>query len=360
VNADHSEEMEPVARAAANMERLKDAYYRCRFRWLIGELAAVASDESSGISSWERLLLQANTHFELHEVGLALDIVKTAEAEKPAGFSEDYLYVKARLAYFLEDYAGAEKAFAEIIEATREPLHRFKALLGIANIRYSQAKAGEARTSIAQLDSMLGDARNDDRISLLILKGNVASAETRYAESKRHFEDAMRLAAAEGWTFFLTRCIYGLAGIAESEHRETELKCLVGVVRAMTDSSESIYFSFRVNERFKEANETLETPLTFDEDHCRIQVRGKWVTFQDRPLLFRFLHLLDKRSSFVGKEDIALYLWPEQRYNPAIHDPRIFDIAKRTRALVEAFESQPVLLLSGRAGYRLASAQPNG
>jgi hypothetical protein len=81
---------------------------------------------------------------------------------------------------------------------------------------------------------------------------------------------------------------------------------------------------------------------------------GKWVAFHDRPLLYRFLEVVYGSESFVPKDAIAKHLWPNDEYKPRLHDPRMFDIAKRVREIVTGCNEQPLTLLSGRLGYKLA------
>ncbi len=87
------------------------------------------------------------------------------------------------------------------------------------------------------------------------------------------------------------------------------------------------------------------------------QFLGKRIPLHDKPLIYNFLEFLHRKPGFVSKSDIACHLWPDQKYKARTHDPRIFDLARRIRALIEPYENQPVCLLSGRFGYKLASKE---
>ena len=172
--------------------------------------------------------------------------------------------------------------------------------------------------------------------------------------AKTYFSKALSLAAAKTWNYFVTRCLYGLALVAEKNEQQSELLWTLNILRSFVDESELLYFSHLVNERF--ANQfTINTPIEFDSQNMRIMVKDRWLAFHDKPLLYRFLEILHKMQTFVGKDTLATDLWPDEDYKPRVHDPRIFDIAKRARQLIEAYEDQPIVLLSGRLGYKLAS-----
>ena len=141
--------------------------------------------------------------------------------------------------------------------------------------------------------------------------------------------------------------------------RPEALEATLDLLRCYLDTDESIYLTYLVNERFKDNNFTLNSPLQFDHEFKRIAVQGKWIPLHDKPLIYNFLDALHRKEGFVSKGQIAAKLWPDQQYKPRTHDPRIFDLARRIRALIEPYENQPVCLLSGRFGYKLASKDLN-
>ena len=225
----------------------------------------------------------------------------------------------------------------------------------MANVAYTLKEFHKIPEMIEGLCSFEPLNRDDDRISLTIFLGNYYLASGASTElAKSYFSKALSLAAAKTWNYFVTRCIYGLALVAEKNEQQSELLWTLNILRSFVDESELLYFSHLVNERF--ANYfTINTPIEFDNQNKRIMVKEKWLAFHDKPLLYRFLEMLHQQQTFVGKDALATDLWPDEEYKPRVHDPRIFDIAKRARQLIEAYENQPVVLLSGRLGYKLAS-----
>lgn len=331
--------------------RLQDLFYRCKFSELLGEIEQL---EASGQSDSEVALIKANTLFELHRVDESRDVLKSIRQAKDA-FDEAYLYSAARLCYLDDNPVDARPLFLEIYSQTAKDNYKFKALLGVANTHYTQGEFGKIPDLITQLHAFEPLPRDDERISLMIFLGNYYFASGTSSElAKQYFKKALSAAAAKTWTYFITRSLYGIAAICEKEGQASELMWTLDILQSFVDQSEQLFYAYLVNVKFK-AHFSINTPMEFDTANRRIMIKDKWLAFHDRPLLFQFLLLLHMNGSFVDKEAIAKDLWPEEGYKPRVHDPRIFDIAKRARNLIEAYENQPVVLLSGRMGYKLAS-----
>jgi hypothetical protein len=334
------------------MNALQDLFYRSKFGDL---LKALEAQEEGGVSlDSERALLKANTLFELHRVADAKKYLKSVSQQKDS-FDEAYLYSAARLCYFDSASTQARALFTEIAENSSDRNYRFKALLGIANTYYTEGEYGKIPAIISELHAFEPLTREDEKISFLIFLGNyyfVSGASSELA--KQYFKKALSTAASLTWTYFITRSLYGISCVCEKDGQTQELLWTLDILQSFVDQSEQLFFSFVVNNRFKQ-HFSINIPMEFDNANKRILVKNKWLGFHDKPLLFQFLLKLHEKADFINKETLATELWPEETYKPRIHDPRIFDIAKRARNLIEAYENQPIVLLSGRMGYKLAS-----
>lgn len=332
--------------------RLQDLFYRCKFSELLTEIAAL---EAAGLADSEVALIKANALFEQHQVPECRAALRSISQAKDT-FDEAYLYAAARLCYLDDNpQADARPLFEEIHRETKKDSYKFKSLLGIANTYYTKGEYAKIPDLITQLHAFEPLPRDDERISLMIFLGNFYFASGQSSElAKQYFKKALSAAAANTWTYFITRSLYGIAAICEKESQASELMWTLDILQSFVDQSELRFFAHVVNVKFK-AHFSINTPMEFDTANRRIMIRDKWLAFHDRPLLFQFLLLLHMTGSFVEKEAIAKDLWPEEGYKPRVHDPRIFDIAKRARNLIEGYENQPVVLLSGRMGYKLAS-----
>lgn len=346
----------------------KDLFYRCKFRRLIDAIAQTDQNTLTTTQVIELKLLKANAMYELHQIHDSIAALKEVSAlakESSAaqgGSSEDsevqdhYLYSLARLNYMDNDLTSAFSIFEEIYQSTASSKQRFKSLLGMANVHHSRAEYAKIPKLIDEMRAFEPLDEDDDRITLLIFLGNYAlMTDANGAVPRGYFTKALAAAANRTWTYWINRCFYGLARLAEKTGDMKELEWTLNILRSFVDQSESLFFSFLVNDRFKDYSFAIETEIEFDTRNKRILLHNKWVNFHDRPLVYSFLETLKRRGEFTTKDAIAKELWPTEDYKPKVHDPRIFDIAKRARGLIETYEHQPVVLLSGRLGYKLAS-----
>lgn len=332
--------------------QLQDLFYRCKFSQILEELDAY--EKTVGPLNAERRLIKANVFSEQHRVAEARAVLKDVSKEKD-GFDAAYLYGLARLSYMNDNHEEARALVTEIYETSDDPSYKFKGLLGIANTYYSQRDFAPIPALIESLHSFEPLPKDEERISLLIFLGNYYLASGTSPElAKQYFKKALSHSAAKTWTYFITRSLYGMAHVCEKEHQTTELMWTLEILQSFVDESEQKQFAYFVNYYFK-AYLTINTPMEFDTSNRRIMLKNRWLPFHDKPLLFQFLLLLHAKANFVEKEAIASHLWPEEGYKPRVHDPRIFDIAKRARNMIESYETQPIVLLSGRMGYKLAS-----
>jgi tetratricopeptide (TPR) repeat protein len=334
------------------LEFLQDLFYRSKFGQLLTELDAIEAENE--VLSNELLLLKANVLFELHKVAECKDILKQVRKSNDT-FDVNYLYAAARLAYLDGENENALALAEEIYNQTDDPHQKFKSLLGIANTHYTLGSMTKIPKIIEDLCSFEPLKKDDERISLMIFLGNYYFASGASSDlAKTYFKKAMTTSAANTWTYFITRSLYGMACVHERAKATNELMWTLDILQSFVDESEQLFFSHIVNSKFK-SHFAISTPVEFDTENRRVLIKNAWIPFHDKPMLFQFLLLLHERSSFVTKDSIAADLWPDEGYKPRVHDPRIFDIAKRARHLIEAYESQPVVLLSGRMGYKLAS-----
>jgi tetratricopeptide (TPR) repeat protein len=344
-----------VSAPPRSITELQDLFYRSKFAEILAELERVEDLEpEAGALDAERVLIKANALFELHRVADAKKTLRSL-SQRSEAFDENYLYALARVSYLDDDATEAMRIFTEIHNTTLNERHKFKSLLGVANAHYSLGEYAKLPPIINKLCSYEPLDRDDERISLMFFLGNFYFASGASADlAKQYYKKALSASARNTWTYFIVRSLYFIATICESEGQTSELMWTLDILQSFVDESEQLFFSHVVNEKFK-GYFSINTPMEFDTGNKRIMIKSSWVPFHDKPLLFQFLLLLHATGDFVGKESIARDLWPHEDYKPRVHDPRIFDIAKRARNIIEAYENQPIVLLSGRMGYKLAS-----
>jgi hypothetical protein len=216
-----------------------------------------------------------------------------------------------------------------------------------------------ARDQLSRLEALLPKDDDADLLALLLFRANLARLAGDQGGTEREGARAFQLAVKHGWSFFIQRSLYVLANLHQDLGQITAARCHLKLLKAVVDPEESVYMCYLVNQRFMEQDLALPTTFRFDADNFRVMISGQWLHLDNKPLIFAFLRCLHECTGFVEKECLAERLWPGEAYNPVVHDARIFDIARRTRALIECYEHQPVSLLSGRLGYRLAKNLEN-
>ena len=332
------------------INHVQDLFYRSKFNEVIQRINLQAKEEPI---TTDLLLIKANAYFELHQVEKCKEILETACDQESE--SDDYLYALARISHLDNESAKSKYFILKLTDSAQTKSQKFKATLGLANILFSENNYSALPKLIEKLCSFEPLERADERISLMIFLGNYyMGTGTSNDVARTYFKKALSLSSSHTWTYFITRSLYGLACVLEKENQHAELMWTLEILNSFVDESQQKFFSHLVNKKFQQYF-TINTPIEFDQSNTRIFIKDKWVTFYDKPMLFKFLNMLHDRNSFVEKKEIAEGLWPEDVYKSRVHDPRIFDIAKRARNLIEAYDNQPAVLLSGRMGYKLAS-----
>ena len=300
-------------------------------------------------------LFKVSALYELQKVDAAKELLKSLAVQPELRGSPLLEYARGKLAYFEEDFDQAEESFAHLSQRSNDSKTIFRGLLGLANIFYSSDQLKKIPLLIARLESLKAYVTTEDLISLEMLTGNF------YREygpdqilAKRYFSKALSMATHKSWNYFIMRALYGLASVSQKNNKQQDLRCTLEILEAMLQYSESVFFKHLVNRKFKESNFSINTAFKINSKQMTVCIEGKLLDLHKSPMIFNFIELLHQHRDFVAKPMIANTLWPEQTYLPKSHDPRIFDLAKRVRQIVEINANNPVILLSGRAGFKLA------
>ena len=343
----------------SKVEEVKNLCYQCEFR-RVEELVDKSLALDPGPDSFFKMqLYKSQALFEMHRVNEAKDLLRhlTEHDEKQSDF---YLYVMAKLHYADKDWEKAIRLFRLLADKSESVSEYFKAILGLTNSYYSISKTIEIKRLLPELEELLDVVPLDQNLSFRLLQANVCySVDKNLTKAKRIFQDVIRKSIPHQWNYFIIKSLFGLSAMYQESGHGESLEATLDLLQCYLNSDESTYLTYLVNERFKDNNIALSSPLQFDHEFKRIAVQGKWVPLHDKPLIYHFLDVLHCKDGFVSKEQLASALWPDQEYKPRTHDPRIFDLARRVRALIEPYENQPVCLLSGRFGYKLATKDPN-
>ena len=344
---------------AESIDRIKDLCYQCEFRAVVDAVDMSLKQEPDSDSFFKLQLYKSQALLEMHQVDEAKALLKslTEHEEKQSDF---YLYVMAKLHYSDKEWEKSVRLFRLLADKSESVIDYFKAILGLANAYYSINKSTEIKRLLNELEEMLDIVPLDQSLSYQLIKANVAYLfDNDVPSAQRIFYDVIKASIAKNWNYFIIKSLYGLSSMFQEIGKLESLEVSLDMLNCYLDTNESVYLTYLVNEQFKDVNFSLSSPLQFDHEFKRIAVLGKWIPLHDKPLIYNFLEYLHRKPGFVSKQEIACHLWPDQNYKARTHDPRIFDLARRIRALIEPYENQPICLLSGRFGYKLASKERN-
>ena len=338
------------------VEKVKDLLYRCLFKDALSAIESLAPSATSG-ELFSLRLYEVQALFEGHKTAEAKNLLEKLTATTGLE-TEAYLYVSGRMAYLDGNYEDAEGFFKALIDKSESVQDYYRALIGLANIYYSQERFDRIRPIMSEIEELSDVVPEDSRLSYLLLKATVLyAADSQIGQAKQLHYKVIASSQKRGWTYFIIKSLYGLATICSKENNKEALEANLQLLRCYLDPSEAVFLAYLVNNKFKEDNFAVSSPVSFDMNLKRVGIGGQWVALHDKPLLFKFLELLNSKGRFVSKQELAEYLWPTQQYKQKSHDPRIFDIARRIRQLIEPYDQQPVSLLSGRYGYKLAKTE---
>lgn len=346
-----------MTQSALTERQLKDLCWQCRFSEVDQKVESFfrANPGAEPTDEGIRLrIVQARALFERHEMTRV-----SAIYERLVGLrledSEDYLYSVASFHYHDEKYRKAEVIFQDLVEQSETLAVFNRSKLALANIYIAQKKWQKYREILPDLEELSEVVPLDEKIIYYLQKANGYRVFTgQVEEAKKLFQQIITMSSAQGWSYFIIRALEGMAQIQESQGHHDGVNALLDVISSYFRKGETQYLQYLVHKKYKNLRLPDSATLKIDRDNQRIAIGEQWLDLSQKPLLFAFLTCLYQAEGFCSKQDIAAYLWPEQEYRGKVHDPRIFDIARRIRVLIEPYENQPITLLSSRLGYKLS------
>jgi tetratricopeptide (TPR) repeat protein len=332
------------------LEQLKDAFYSLKFDHFERLCESLEKLHLSGSAQWEFLHLKASYYFETNDMDRAKDcLLKAKDSSQP----KDCRYASARLAYMCGEYDLASQIFNSCLDLDLSPEEKCKVQLGLANISKNKNDFAAVKEFISSMKQEVGELSLDIRICILHLEGYLLAHDGSYSEGKRRFLQSLGLANQHQWNYWIVRSFYGLASLAKDQKAVGEMEWTLSVLKSLLENTKAEFLKAMVKEQFS-LLVNLYSPVKFDDENMKLFIKDQWITFDDSPKIFKFLELLYFQGDYVEKTEIATSLWPAEDYKPRTHDPRIFDIARRVRKIIQDKASDALCLRSGRQGYKLA------
>ena len=332
---------------------LKTHFYQCQFEKLLSEIEKIVDLQSYPEQQYiEVQLLKANALHELDQGEESLALLKGLWTFRQVDNRAAYLYSLARISYHDGNYEKALSYFEEIINCASDVQTKFRGFLGAANVYYSLDQLTQIPPLLAQLEMLKNRVAAEDQISLSILYANYYRLhQTDGIMAEKYFQQALGLATQQSWPYFMMRCIYGLAMIAQERRDYASSKTLQSVLDAMLKNSETIAFANIVKTRLN-PSPAEKNFIQLRPKELKLKIAKDWLDLHKKPLIFGFINALYKTEGFLDKASMSRQLWPGQQYLPHTHDPRIYDLAKRVKQLLFPYSDQ-ITLLTGRKGYKL-------
>jgi tetratricopeptide (TPR) repeat protein len=337
-----------------SVEFLTSLFYQSRFSQIVGYKVKVitTAHEYAKVK-----LLKSKALFELNRKDESFAVVNEILSAGNSECNPDFIFVKASLYYFLKEYDKSLELFKSSLEINQGEAGRFKSLLGLGNLAYSQNRLEDAKLYLRELKDILIEERIDFEISRLHLEANIFMSEkSQLIRVNELLEISYRKALEQGWSFFCQRTLYLMAKLNQLLGKSGEAIGMLKVLDMQLQFSDSRFLATLVNEEFEKINFKASNNVELDLVNKMVLIgnEDKFFVKLDRwPILFKFIELLHGSGDFISKELIAATLWDGQKYNPRTHDPRIYDLVKRVKKQFEQVEHNPLRVEVHLGGYRL-------
>ena len=334
------------------IEKVGHLYMQCKFKDAIA-LVDKIGPRAHRDTHFKLQLLKSQALFELHQVDQAKALLTQLTTIEPE-HSHYFLYGMARLNYIDQKLEKSQRLFSRLKERSESVEEYFNATLGLGYVFDALKSYEQAQSCLEELQELCELVSLERQLSYYLFKAKLISKiYGKYEEAQKIYKDVIAHASKRGWNYWIIKSLYGMAILEKSSGRAEALSTTLMILQCYLDPQEAVFQAFIINGEFKDQNISIETNFKLDHQNKTVLIDQKVIALHDKPLLFSFLDILNSKRSFVTKQEIARFLWPRESYRPRTHDPRIFDIARRIRSIIEAYESQPVKLLSGRLGYKL-------
>ena len=247
--------------------------------------------------------------------------------------------------------------FKSSLELNQKEEGKFKSLLGLGNLAYSEGRSEDAKQYLRELKYTNVKESVDLEISLLHLEANILmSEESNLIRVNELLELAYRKGLELGWSYFCQRTLYLIAKLNQLLGKKGEAIGILKVLDMQLQFSDSRFLASLVNLEFEKLNFKASNNVKLDRAEKAVLIgnHDKFIIKLDRwPILFKFIELLHGSGDFISKELIAATLWDGEKYKPRTHDPRIYDLVKRVKKQFEQVEHNPLRVEVHLGGYRL-------
>ena len=319
-----------------------DLFYRCQFDLALTVLESKRSQSEASCST--NLMIHANIVGETHGARRAVF------PQLPGTAEYDYAnYLQSRMLYQEEEISEAIAGFNKLLANSKSPRIKFLAQLGLANAYLDPSSKTKVEFHLNEIDMTIEHATDSDRLSAILLSANYQLRLSNAPEKAKVLLDfVLCQSLVKGWTYFLTRAIYGLIDAAIQLRDIDGARQLYNLLLIYCKTLELGELRKLAVQKFGSIR-AENLPISFDEVRKCIWTGSRWVDFDSAPLLFIFLKSLIQSPQGVKLSQLAQFLWPDDPFRKYTQEAKIYDIAKRTRKKLSRLGLDNVIIRN-RAG----------
>tara|TARA_Y100000768_G_scaffold388408_1_gene384132 strand:- start:6457 stop:7518 length:1062 start_codon:yes stop_codon:yes gene_type:complete len=341
-----------------SISEVKNNFYQCSFSSVIQTIDLQLPQENDLGKLQQLIQLKAKAQFELNLREEAMETLSLGKNLFHLKENADTWYALGSLDYFKGQFNDALKAFEKMLTYDLTPEKSFLALLSIANVHYSKQNWDQALAYAEELSQFKDGVPIEYQMSLELLNANILTGMNSSLKlGQEKYENVFTKASNQGWTFFALRSLYYLSKSYVKAQEVDQAKGMLKVLDMNLKALDWRFLSSLVNHEF-EAIEFKATQSVQLDRGCGSVVIGNAnpyeVSLKRWPQLFKLVELLFDKKDFVSKNKIASHLWPDQKYLPKTHDPRIYDLIARLKKKLEVSTDVSLLILAGNGGYKLS------
>ena len=341
------------------IEQIRGLVYRSQFQKVLKEIDSVFLTRQD-IHSQDTLklaLIKSQALFELNYPEKSKIVLETV-ARTTDEISVELLYVLGKVAYQNLEFKKAGHYFQQQLNESESLMYFFRAKLGLLLVYRDTNERALAEEVIEELEEMKNEAQVEESICYdLFFCAAYKFLGMNPENCLSKVMSAIKKAQQQNWIYYVTKGLYSMAILYRDMGQDQSLLSTLRLLSCYLDHDEMRWVSDHVESQFGFKIDVAKPKTICDHQTMRLQFLSTSADLSRSPKVFSFVTYLEEHGRFVDKESMAKHLWPNETYSPRSHDPRIFDIARRARDIINEHGDGYTTILSGRAGYKLIKSQ---
>ena len=230
-----------------------------------------------------------------------------------------------------------------------------RAIYGLAQSYHAQGKYEEALKEIYNLEVFFEVIDKPQlKLSTTILNGYIHLKLGRQTQALDVFWKAYEMLKEQKNLYMYLHILYAIGITYQSKGDGSMARVYLELAQRTIDPNNLKVLAQNIDNRLEElgVKKYEEYDLIVKASSNSVVERNKGeIDFRNQFILLDLLHLLAKEPGMVrSKEDIVENVW-SQKYDPSVHDNKIYVTIKRLRRLIEPDYEKPKYLFRAKNGY---------